>query len=1133
MKFRTERLHKLKVKRQLIQKIKTTLLLGFACVVLFICVRNTIADELSEREIYTKARQATVYIQTDSGQGSGFFVKPNLIATNFHVIEDVLHRPWHIKYRREGQKRLTIVKSVLGHNRRLDLAILNVTSSSITPLDLGDSDSVGPPDTVYVAGHPASIPKVTFTKGNISAIREDLFGRPLQFTAPISGGSSGGPIFNDRGKVIGVATWTRKSELKIKPKEIEVDVPQNLNLAIPSKHLRKLLEDLGVQIPTEPEPPDPDEERRRKAARAKSEIIEQLKTATVHIYGTDRNGNEGRLGSGFFVHEDQVATDFHVVDGSTFKGIRGLERGATSAVLLPAEQHPKTDKKHHLAILKIDKADVGPLSLGNSDEVVIGGEIYMVGDPAIGEVSEGNISDILEKDNVRYFEFDAKVSPGSSGGPIVNTNGQVIAVAALEVQEFSGTLKYAIPVNYLKGLLKGQGDSPNIGPDDPKDPPPPIRRPIERGIELYKAARYLQAVEYLQSVLNRHPTPKNQSEADLFAEAHLYLGFCKWGLEESKSSVRADFREALRYNPSVELPTDIVGLNHPVFKPILVEVREESTGTLKIIAVPPETKIQIYGGAAQPKLTADRTKPLRLFKGYYAVEGKLDHRVKVEEVHIMPGHHKELPFEMPAAVSPSHEFELTLDLFGAEKPNQVMVHYTIFDASGNLLSRGKKEMRLLNHKLEFSIWVYHVSLPAVNHGSRIVYRIEADGKIIRDDPPQIEILEPPEGALIVANQTIPIKARVISNVEISEVRVIYDAPTTLADTSPSQKLEKESSSNTYKGKIATGRRHTDGTSWFYISATNKEGIKVRSATRAVRTKPPEPDSLTITLESVPDSLQVNRPINITAEVKSGSPLREVRVYYDFPRKQLTESSPSTILEDKKPGTYVGRIPKERTREAGYIWYFVSATTANEEKFRSEDRVVEVKDSATRTHQGVWASHSWSNLATNDGFYSGWERGNVLSLAFLSEGKGSQILGVQLDYTYDNPDYISATAQWGPSTRENPVAFALLAGATGNRSSDPSFSRVRQSRQFTPLLGGSVKFYPLSRVAIDVTGSVKLQSNNGAADRESSFTEDFLHHYEAGIRLYISPTLNLRAGYGRWRLGEYDSASVQVGLGATF
>ena len=48
---------------------------------------------------------------------------------------------------------------------------------------------------------------------------------------------------------------------------------------------------------------------------------------------------------------DQIATDFHVVDGSTLKRVRRLGRGTTSDDLLLAEQPPKTDKKHHLAIL--------------------------------------------------------------------------------------------------------------------------------------------------------------------------------------------------------------------------------------------------------------------------------------------------------------------------------------------------------------------------------------------------------------------------------------------------------------------------------------------------------------------------------------------------------------------------------------------------------------------------------------------------------------------------------------------------------------------------------------------------------------------------------------------------------------
>ena len=86
----------------------------------------------------------------------------------------------------------------------------------------------------------------------------------------------------------------------------------------------------------------------------------------------------------------------------------------------------KTDKARHLAILQVEKADVQPLSLGNSEEVDIGEKISLMEDSARGEVSEGTISDLLDKEGVRYFQFDAPVSPGGSGGPIVNSRGEVM-----------------------------------------------------------------------------------------------------------------------------------------------------------------------------------------------------------------------------------------------------------------------------------------------------------------------------------------------------------------------------------------------------------------------------------------------------------------------------------------------------------------------------------------------------------------------------------------------------------------------------------------------------------------------------------------------------------------------------------
>ena len=1120
-------------------------LLSLACFALMLFCRSTPADGLKvaaiSKEARDRARDATVriYVKDFSWEdyvfsGSGFFVAPHVIATNFHVIEDKDNSKGKsiLAYKHSKKGRFHSVKSVRGVDRTHDLAILEVSASSVKPLFLGDSSAVESLDKVYIVGNPMGYER-KFSQGIISG-EEELAGvKYIQTDAAISPGSSGGPMIDFQGEVIGIATRTH------------IFVGENLGFAIPSNHLKALLMNRGVRIPPKPKPVDPEEEERRKAEaeKVKAEITRQLKAATVHIFGRDRNGNEGRLGSGFFVHKDKVATDFHVVDGSTLKRVRRLGRGTTSDDLLLAEQPPKTDKKHHLAILKIKKADVGALSLGNSDDVGIGGEIYLVGDPASGEVSEGKISDILEKDGVRYFEFDAQVSPGSSGGPIVNSKGEVIAVTALKVPELSGTLKYAIPAIYLKGLLAGRGDPPPLDPRDPAKPgdspktmPSSLllhERLLQTGIGLYEKSRFKDAIESLESAMNGLHDP------EIRANAHLYLGFSKWGLADTKSSVSAEFREALRYNPSATLPDD-VGQDHPVFKPLLEKARQESTGILTITASPPETEIKIYGGEVQPKLPDDRTEPIRLFKGNYAVEGILDGAHKVMPVLIEPGDRRGITLRMQKTPVPEHEFELTLDLYSAEKPKEVMVHYTTYDASGNQLGpEEKKEMQLREHKPETSIWVYHVKLPSATQGGKIVYRIETDGEVIPGRPMEVEILEPPEIALIEANQSIPIKARVISNVEVSEVRVVYDAPTMLADTSLSQKLEKESSSNTYKGKIPARRNHSDGTTWYYVTATNKSGENAISATRAVRAKRLSRDPPKIAVIKPPGTgpLPINRPINFEAKVKSSAPLKEVRVYYNYKRKGLSEASFSTILENKSSGTYIGQIPKEHNQEERTIWYFVTASTRKGIKSKSEVRSVEIVEPPSShdiQHQGIWASHSWSSYLPQNGLFSSdWERGDVASIAYLSEGKGFQTLGARLDFSYENPMNTSATVQWGPPMKESPMGFAFLGGIAGYRSSEPSFSRTIQSTQITPILGGSLKFYPLDNVAVDVTGSRKLRSENSDADRNSSFTKKYLHHYEMGIRLYISPTLNLKAGYGEWRIGEYNNTSVLIGLGSTF
>ena len=197
---------------------------------LFLLSITTVASALTTEQIAKKALAATVYLEmkdstgTTLGFGSGFFVKPNQIATNFHVIEGAAQGTAKLV----GKDTQYQIEGIVATDKDNDLAILKVTADGVTPLSLGDSDTVDIGAKVYVAGNPKGL-EGTFSDGLISR-RERYPKKRLQMTAPISPGSSGGPVLNSKGQVIGISVSVHRA----------LDA-QNLNFAIPSNYLKALL----------------------------------------------------------------------------------------------------------------------------------------------------------------------------------------------------------------------------------------------------------------------------------------------------------------------------------------------------------------------------------------------------------------------------------------------------------------------------------------------------------------------------------------------------------------------------------------------------------------------------------------------------------------------------------------------------------------------------------------------------------------------------------------------------------------------------------------------------------------------------------------------------------------------------
>lgn len=196
-----------------------------------------------------------------------------------------------------------------------------------------------------------------------------------------------------------------------------------------------------------PKPEEPEEEEEETPAK-------KLMESSVTIYVFDKYGNQISLGSGVFVRKGTVATNFHVIEGGkSFKLVRNSDEKEAEAEML------RFDKAHDLALLRVDENMRGkPLEIRTTYPEQ-GSEIMVVGSPAglTGTISNGIVSAVRKSDpyNFDLIQITAPISPGSSGGPVVNKKGEIIgiSVASLAVKN-AQSLNFAVPAKYLEHLLE-------------------------------------------------------------------------------------------------------------------------------------------------------------------------------------------------------------------------------------------------------------------------------------------------------------------------------------------------------------------------------------------------------------------------------------------------------------------------------------------------------------------------------------------------------------------------------------------------------------------------------------------------------------------------------------------------------
>ena len=195
------------------------------------------------------------------------------------------------------------------------------------------------------------------------------------------------------------------------------------------------------------------------AANVNSVVAISATVQTNSFYGT----SEGTAtGSGFILTEDgYVITNCHVVEGAT----------SVSVITHDGVEHPAsivgTVSANDIAVLHVDAAGLPAVTIGSSDDLIIGDMVVAIGNP-LGELtSTQTVGYVSGKDRdvttdgsiISMIQTDAAINSGNSGGPLFNMYGQVVGVTTAKYSGTSGSgatiegIGFAIPIDDVMGMI--------------------------------------------------------------------------------------------------------------------------------------------------------------------------------------------------------------------------------------------------------------------------------------------------------------------------------------------------------------------------------------------------------------------------------------------------------------------------------------------------------------------------------------------------------------------------------------------------------------------------------------------------------------------------------------------------------
>ncbi|MFH1453452.1 MAG: tetratricopeptide repeat protein [Armatimonadota bacterium] len=254
------------------------------------------------------------------------------------------------------------------------------------------------------------------------------------------------------------------------------------------------------------------------APKTVKEIINYAKYGTV-VIEVFKNGKPLGSGSGFFISNDEVVTNYHVIEGSDAIIVKTYNKQEYRVKKIIA-----LDQSYDIAVLKLATPATGIKILTMADQLPEqGDDVLVIGAPLSFDytVTRGIVTAIRDMErNGTCIQIDASISPGNSGGPVLNNNSEVIGIATFFIpgtKEAPGqNLNFAASVGYVKYLLN-MGYKKFVTDESYK-----------RALEYYMAGEDEKALPLLKPYADSHPDN---------ADAWFYTGVCYYYTGRYENSI--------------------------------------------------------------------------------------------------------------------------------------------------------------------------------------------------------------------------------------------------------------------------------------------------------------------------------------------------------------------------------------------------------------------------------------------------------------------------------------------------------------------------------------------------------------------------------------------------------------------